>query len=176
MLSEGSIDAVIATVSAPARRIQQAAVTGKIRFVRIPQDIRARLTEASANLVPIRLRAGTYPNQEEAIDTVAVTALLVASEGLPGRDVHRVLTAVFDKINFLDAGSAAGSLITRPTARIGVTIPMHPAAIEFLGAVDDGMSVSGFRPQPALSDRPYIPSPGASGGSAPSRQQSYNSL
>ena len=137
MLSKGSIDAVIATVSAPARRIQQAAVNKKIRFLQIQPDIRSTMTGANSNLVPMRLRAGTYPNQEEPIRTVAVTALLVASEGLSRQDVRQVLTAVFDQINFLDAGSAAGSRITRSTAKIGVTIPMHPAAIEFLGAVDD---------------------------------------
>jgi hypothetical protein len=39
-------------------------------------------------------------------------------------DVDRVLTALFDHIDFLGAGSAAGSLIQPETAEIGLTIPL----------------------------------------------------
>ena len=83
--------------------------------------------------MPIVLPPSTYPGQSEPVPTVAVTALLTAGAGLPGADVERILTALFDRIDFVGAGSAAGSLIARQTAEVGLTIPMHPAAVAFFG-------------------------------------------
>ncbi len=71
--------------------------------------------------------------RRKPVPTVAVTALLTAGAGLPGADVERILTALFDRIDFVGAGSAAGSLIARQTAAVGLTIPMHPAAVAFFG-------------------------------------------
>jgi TRAP-type uncharacterized transport system substrate-binding protein len=62
-----------------------------------------------------------------------VTALLAARADLPDNEVETLLRTVFDDIDFLAVGSAAGSLIARATARTGVTIPWHPAAEKFLG-------------------------------------------
>ena len=68
-----------------------------------------------------------------ALIATATTALLVAPGGLPAADVERTLTALFDQIDFVAAGAAAGSLIRRQSANLGLTIPPHPAAVAFLG-------------------------------------------
>jgi len=133
MLAGGQVDAVIATVSAPARGVQKAAAGGHIRLLSLAPEATAALTKASTEFVPIRLPASTYPNQQDAVATVAVTALLVATDGLARREVEQVLRAVFDQVDFLAAGSAPGSLITRATANLGLTVPLHPAAIDFFG-------------------------------------------
>ena len=91
------------------------------------------MTRESNAYVPIVLPPSTYPGQREPVPTVAVTALLTAAAGLPAADVERILTALFDRIDFIRAGSAAGSLIARQTAAVGLTIPMHPAAVAFFG-------------------------------------------
>lgn len=131
MLAGGQVDAVIATVSAPARSVQKAAAGGHIRLLSLSPETTAALTKTSTEFVPIRLPASTYPNQPDVVGTVAVTALLVATDGLARREVEQVLQAAFDKVDFLGAGSAAGSLITRATANLGLTVPLHPAAIGF---------------------------------------------
>jgi TRAP transporter TAXI family solute receptor len=132
-LLAGELDAVIATISAPARRIQQAAATGGIRLLPLPRELRDTLSVQVPGLVPAELPAATYPGQHQAVATIATTALLVAPSGLPATDVERTLAALFDQIDFVAAGAAAGSLIHRQSANLGLTVPLHPAAVAFLG-------------------------------------------
>jgi len=54
--------------------------------------------------------------------------------------VERTLRALFEGIDFVRAGSAAGSLIGRETANLALTVPMHPAAIAYLGLGPGGGS------------------------------------
>jgi TRAP transporter TAXI family solute receptor len=133
LLEQGEVDAVISTIGAPAFALQQAAARGRIRLLPVSAEQRDAMTRESNAYVPIVLPPSTYPGQREPVPTVAVTALLTAAAGLPAADVERILTALFDRIDFIRAGSAAGSLITRQTAAVGLTIPMHPAAVAFFG-------------------------------------------
>ena len=133
LLEKGEVEAVISTIGAPARALQQAAARGRIRLLPMSTEQRDAMTRESNAYVPIVLPPSTYPGQTQPVPTVAVTALLTAGAGLPAADVERILTALFDRIDFVSAGSAAGSLITRETATVGLTIPMHPAAVAFFG-------------------------------------------
>jgi len=142
LLNDGEADAVIATIGAPARAVQRAAAQGRIRLLPLSAELRDLLTREGVAYVPIVLPSATYPGQREPVSTVAVTALLTADAALPKADVDRVLTALFDRIDFVGAGSAAGSLITPETAEIGLTIPLHPAAIEYYGRLSRSPSRS----------------------------------
>jgi len=139
-LAAGEIDAVIATIGAPARRVQEAAARGDIRFLPLPPQVQGALVGLGAGLLTLELPPATYPGQREPVPTVASTALLVAPEGLPQTDVERTLRALFEGIDFVRAGSAAGSLIGRETANLALTVPMHPAAIAYLGLGPGGGS------------------------------------
>jgi TRAP transporter TAXI family solute receptor len=130
-LAAGELDAVIATVGAPARSLQELAATSGMTLLSLSPEAQARLQEAEPNFVPVTLPRRTYPGQNEAVGTVAVTALLVGHGTLPDAEVETLLTEVFGGIDFVRAGSTAGSLISRATATEGVTIPMHPAAERF---------------------------------------------
>jgi|WetSurSiteA1Bulk_404760.scaffolds.fasta_scaffold02608_8 TRAP-type uncharacterized transport system substrate-binding protein len=75
---------------------------------------------------------GTDPGVPEPISTVAVAALLATTDDLPADTVERLLRGVFGEIDFARAGSAAGSQVSRRTARDGLPIPLHEAAERFL--------------------------------------------
>ena len=133
MLHDGEIDAVIATIGAPAAVLQRAAATGRVRLLSLTDAERDAMVERGNVYVPSVLPPATYPGQRRALSTVAVTALLASRDGLPASDVNLVLSALFERIDFIRAGSAAGSLITESTARAGLSIPLHPAAVAFFG-------------------------------------------
>ena len=130
-LAAGRIDAVIATISAPARLIAQAAARGEVQLLSVSPDVQAALTHQGAGLIPLELPPATYPGQLQPVRTLAVTALLVAPPDLPGADVEQVLGALFGGSDFLGAGSMAGSQISRQSAATGLTLPLHPAATAF---------------------------------------------
>lgn len=136
LLARGEVDAVIATVAAPARALQEAAAAGTVRLLPLGAQERAILVAGHPDLVPVTLPANTYPNQAQAVDTVAATALLVATAGLPDTTIEGLLQRVYGGIDFVQAGSRAGALISKATARVGLTLPLHPAAERFLLRAD----------------------------------------
>ena len=130
-LAAGRIDAVIATISAPARLIQDAAARGEVKLLALPPEVRTVLANRGKGLMQMELPPATYPGQRHGIPTLAVTALLAAADTMPAADVDLVLRTLFDRTDFLGAGSAAGSQINRHTAATGLTVPLHPAAAAF---------------------------------------------
>jgi TRAP transporter TAXI family solute receptor len=132
-LAAGEVDAVITTIAAPARSLQQAATgPGGIRLLSIGTQERAILAGAQPDLVPVTLPPNTYPGQTETVETAAVTAILVGTAALSDATVEALLGEVYGGIDFVRAGSTAGSLISKATAQTGLTLPLHPAAERFL--------------------------------------------
>ena len=138
LLKQGEADAVIATIGAPSRALQQASARGRIRLLPLSEAEQDALVARGKAYVRMVLPPSTYPGQREPVPTVAVTALMAARAGLPDADVARVLSALFQDIDFVRRGSAAGSLISESSADAGLTIPMHPAAIAFFGKAGEG--------------------------------------
>ena len=132
MLAAGEIDAVITTLAAPGYTLQQAAAGPGIKLLSIGTQERTILAGAQPDLVPITLPPNTYPGQTQNVETVAVTALLVATAEMPDSTVETIMGDMFGGIDFIAAGSTAGSLISKATARTGLTLPLHPAAERFL--------------------------------------------
>jgi TRAP transporter TAXI family solute receptor len=130
-LAAGRLDAVVATIAAPARLIQEAAGRGEVRLLAVPPPVQAALADRDQGLVPLELPPATYPGQAHGLPTVAATALLLAAAALPGADAEKILGALFQGIDFLGAGSAAGSQIARRSATTGLTVPLHPAAASY---------------------------------------------
>lgn len=130
-LARGELDAVVATVSAPARSVQALAEGSGAKFLSLSQAEQAQLAGGGAGYVAASLPAGTYSGQDEPVRTVAAAALLVARADLPDADAETLLRQVFDGIDFFAAGSPAGSQISRGSARTGVGVPWHPAAERF---------------------------------------------
>lgn len=130
-LKRGELDAVIATISAPARSLQTSAEGGGLSFLSMSETDLSRLTGADSGYVAVTMPAGTYAGQDQPVRTVAAVALLVAKASLPDAEVEAVLRQIFDGIDFFAAGSAAGSQISRANAKVGIGIPWHPAAERF---------------------------------------------
>ncbi len=132
MLAAGEVDAVITTLAAPGYALQQAAAGPGIKLIPIGVQERSILAGAESDLVPITLPPNTYPGQTETVETMAVTALLVGTAAMPDSTVETIMADMFGGIDFIAAGSTAGSLITKATGRTGLTVPLHPAAERYL--------------------------------------------
>lgn len=127
-LGEGALDAVFATIHAPAREIQRLATNRRLAFVPIGPSKEL----LDAGLVPITLPARTYPGQDAPLPTVAATALLVTRADVPATQVNAMLELLFARRE--DRIAAAVAQIAPRTAREGVTIPWQPTADTWLAA------------------------------------------
>jgi TRAP transporter TAXI family solute receptor len=133
-LRAGRIDAFVLTVGAPAQVLQRLAAQHPIRFLPVSSAAAARLVVEQPGLVRLTLPANTYPDQSEAVATVAPTALLAAAMDTPHDEVKALLELAFERTDYLAFGSAQGVKIAKGTGLRGVAIPLHPAAAAYFGA------------------------------------------
>jgi TRAP transporter TAXI family solute receptor len=132
-LRAGEVDAFFATVGAPAREVQRLATLHPIRLVSLNPGAADDLVTRHPGLVRLVVPANTYPDQKEDVTTIAPTALLVTHADVTDAEVAVVLGLVFENPDYLAAGSAQGSKISKRTGLRGITIPLHPAASRYFG-------------------------------------------
>ncbi len=132
-LAEGRVAAAIAVSLAPAQAQLRLADAIPLRFLPLEEAAMARLTGANGPLIRFAIAAGTYPNQEQAVPTVATQAVLVASETLTAAEVAALLGTLLDGQGLAAAGGPAAMMIRRETAGGPLPLPFHPAALAFFG-------------------------------------------
>jgi TRAP transporter TAXI family solute receptor len=133
LLADGQIDAVVEVVSAPWRQLATAAAQVPMTLLPLEADAMTRVSESVPGLVPLAIPDRTYGLQQGAVDTLAATALLVASDSVPDASVKQVLDFLFT--SGLGAGrGASASRLSRERALAGVTIPLHDGAADYFAA------------------------------------------
>lgn len=130
-LRRNEIDAAAHVIGLPATPLRDALGSGKDGLNLLPLDEAAveRLAAADNGTIRAVIAAGVYPEQREAVLTVAVPALLLGSESLPEAEVMQLTRMVYQGGHDLMAyGSAQGSQVAARTARRGLTVPLHKGA------------------------------------------------
>ena len=133
LLADGQIDAVVEVVSAPWRQLATAAAQVPMTLLPLEADAMTRVSESVPGLVPLAIPDRTYGLQQGAVDTLAATALLVASDSVPDASVKQVLDFLFTSGLGADRGASA-SRLSRERALAGVTIPLHDGAADYFAA------------------------------------------
>ncbi len=123
----GSVDALVITSAYPSPVIRKIAAVQPIRILSIEPEVSARLQQKNRDLIPVRIPAGTYAWQNDAVETVGVTALLVTREETPDEVVRRVEDLVFGDAAVLAKVGTAGAMVSREKREVGVGIPFHVA-------------------------------------------------
>lgn len=127
-LGEGRLDAVFATVHAPAAEVQRAFAVHRLALV----PIGPAPALLDAGLVALTLPSRTYPRQAGPVPTVAAIALVVSRADVPDAQVDAMMGLLFERDE--GAATAAVSRIGAGNARTGVGIPWHPRADARLAA------------------------------------------
>ena len=123
----GSVDALVITSAYPSPVIRKIAAVQPIRILALTPEVSAHLQRGNRDLIPIRIPGGTYSGQNEAVETVGVTALLVTREETPDEVVRRVEDLVFGDAAVLARVGTAGAMVSRDNREVGVGIPFHAA-------------------------------------------------
>ena len=134
-LAGGEIDAMFATIGAPAGALRRLASRRAVRL--LPLDVAAldALVAGARSYVRYVVPRSTYRGQRAPVPTVATTAVLVARRDADDALVASALDALFFGLDFEAAGSLQGKLIAPHTARRGLPVPLHPAAERFYAAL-----------------------------------------
>ena len=75
--------------------------------------------------------AGTYPNQDEVINTIAQPNILAVREDVPEEDVYLITRTIYENLPFLNNIHAATQAMALEKAIVGLPMPLHPGAQRF---------------------------------------------
>lgn len=131
-LEEGQIDAFFVTEAVPAPSLQALARRRRdVRFVPIDASIVEELSREHFAYYPITVPARTYPGQERPFQTVGMAAVLLTNRTTPDAHVERVLELLIDGAGALSKTYYRAGFISADTVRLGIAVPLHPAAERF---------------------------------------------
>lgn len=75
--------------------------------------------------------AGTYPNQDEVINTIAQPNILAVREDVSEEDVYLITKTIYENLPFLNNIHAATKAMALEKAIVGLPMPLHPGAQRF---------------------------------------------
>lgn len=132
-LRDGRIDALLQVIGDPADQIRAAAETVGLRFLPLDNVAIEALTASRPGTFPHALQPGTYPMQEHAVPTIAVSGMLLSNAGLTSGEAAALVRQLFDPATeWLAQGSIQGAQLSPSQATRALTIPMHPGAEQAL--------------------------------------------
>jgi TRAP transporter TAXI family solute receptor len=135
-IDAGELDGFLTIAGTPTTAVREALARGDMELVPVRPEAARRLVGAGSHWRLTLLPAGLYPDMP-ATPSLAVPALWVVHASLDGELVSGLLAALWapEAGEALTAGHPAGRDIDLATALQGITVPLHPAAIDFYRAV-----------------------------------------
>ena len=128
MLSNGTIDGAWIMSGAPAAAVTQALSAG-CKLVDISDEVIAALQAQYPWYAPFTIPAGTYPNQDEDVQTSAIKMVMFCRGDLDEQTVYDLTRTFWENIEAL--GEAQGNLkgLTPEEAVKDIAeLPLHPGA------------------------------------------------
>jgi len=129
-LANGDIDAAFVVGGWPVGAIEDLATTNDIHIVPISGENRTAVKDAASWFADDTIPAGTYSGVDEAVETVAVQAMIATNAGVPADTVEAVTAAIFDNLDDL---SIKTDFITVDSAQDGMSIELHEGAAAYFG-------------------------------------------
>jgi TRAP transporter TAXI family solute receptor len=149
-LEAGELDAVFLTMAYPARPIEELASRRPVRLLGLEPGVADQLSARRQGYPRVPIPAHTYPGQDEAVISLGATAMVVTLATTPDDDVTRFLDLLLGSNQAVAQGrgqaairplrpskqvtqeSRVGSFISRKSAKLGLSVPLHPAAEKYL--------------------------------------------
>ncbi|MFB6255653.1 MAG: TAXI family TRAP transporter solute-binding subunit [Haloplanus sp.] len=129
-LRNGDIDAAFVVGGWPVGAIEDLATTNDINIVPIAGENRQAVKDAASWFANDTIPEGTYSGIDQAVETVAVQAMIATRSGVPESTVETVTAAIFDNVSELTIKT---DFISVDSAQDGMSIELHPGAAAYFG-------------------------------------------
>lgn len=132
-LREGRIMAMSTPIRPPARHIA-ATLDASGDQVQLLEFTDEQLAQADGGLglwTRYTIPAGTYPGQDQDVQTVAKSNLLVVRADVDDDVVYQVTKTIFENLEFLRNIHEATYETSIDRALTGLTVPLHPGALRY---------------------------------------------
>ncbi|MBB6451291.1 hypothetical protein HNR44_003298 [Geomicrobium halophilum] len=129
-LQDENIDAALIVAGTPTGAIEALSAQQDITMVNVDEEVTNDLIDEYPYYTEHELEEGLYGN-EEAVNTLAVQAMLVAHDELDEEVVYEVMEVIFNNTDSFATAHESGSYIDLETAQEGMPIDLHPGAEQF---------------------------------------------
>lgn len=130
-LKDGKIDAAFVVAGAPTPAITELATSNSIYLVPIEGDMAAAITAECPYYTELAIPAGTYPGQDEDVNTITVKATLIVSEDADEEAVYELTKAIFENKDAIATEHSKGAELSVENATSGMTVPFHAGAARY---------------------------------------------
>ena len=137
-LQDGQIDAAFVVAGAPTTAITSLAASKSVYLVSLDDEHIDALIEASPFYSKAVIPADTYGMPEDAT-TVAVSAVVIASNDVADVDVYNFLCGIYENLDDLAKVHDKANELSLEFASSLVGVPYHPGAVQYFA--DKGIEV-----------------------------------
>ncbi|HEA52756.1 hypothetical protein LCGC14_0833770 [marine sediment metagenome] len=132
-LQNGNIDGMNIPAGVPAAAVTRAYANmgGEITTLNFTSDQVAEVNSDFELWTPYTIVAGTYPNQDEDINTIAQPNILAVRADVSENDVYEITKTIYNNLPFLNNIHPATKAMALEKAIAGLPMPLHPGAVRF---------------------------------------------
>lgn len=130
-LKDGKIDAAFIVAGAPTSAITELATTNGVQLVNISGGLRDSILEKNPFYTPLVIPAGTYPGQDEDVETITVKATMIVDAALDADTVYDLTRAIYEHAEEIGKENAKGEELSLENATEGFTLPFHEGAARY---------------------------------------------
>ncbi len=142
-LTSGEVDAVFIAGAVPDPAIQELGQQHQdVRLIPIAQATLSNLTEEYFSYYGITIPERTYPGQTQPYRTLGFAALLLTNRAVPNEDVRTFLALMVDGADDIARNFYRAGFISADTARLGIAVPLHPAAEQYYAEQNNKLRVA----------------------------------
>ncbi len=130
-LKDGKIDAAFIVAGAPTTAITELATTNGVSLVAIDGELRDQILKDDPYYSPLTIEAGTYPGQDEDLETITIKAVLIVDQDFDEDVVYKMTAAIFDHKEEISKENAKGEYLDLENATEGISLPFHKGAARY---------------------------------------------
>ncbi len=80
---------------------------------------------------PYTIPAGSYPNQDKDIQTIAQPNMLIVRADANEDDIYKITKTIYENLSFLQSIHKATNAMSIEKAIAGLTMPLHKGAVRY---------------------------------------------
>lgn len=135
-LKNGKIDAAFIVAGAPTTAITDLSTSKDAYLVSMDKEHVAKLQETSPYYAAATIPADTYNGQEEACQTVAVLAVILANDSVDEDTIYNFTASIFDGAENQADAHAKYEELSLETATSITSVPYHAGAAKYFAEKD----------------------------------------
>ncbi|AKG73067.1 TAXI family TRAP transporter solute-binding subunit [Salinicoccus halodurans] len=130
-LQDGNVDAAFVTAGTPTGAIQELSASADVKIISFDQEAIDSLMEEYTYYVQEDIPADAYDNFDSTATTVAVQAMLIASNDIPEDQMYEITSVIFDNLDDVANAHVRGEELSVDTAQDGMSIDLHPGVQKY---------------------------------------------